>query len=85
MVMDHYTEKWEQQKPRTSWTPMGPPTIVTSPAISPDEIKEFRELLDRAREYDKRNNQPDCELESKKQRIRQLAEELGIADQINFI
>ena len=52
--------------------------IQPQPGISPEEVAEFHELLRRAREYDKKNNEPDCELESKKQRVRDLAKELGV-------
>lgn len=48
------------------------------PAITPAEIQEFRDLLQRAREYDQKNNQPDCELDSKKQKLRELAEAMGV-------
>jgi hypothetical protein len=34
--------------------------------------------LERAREYDRKNGEPDCELDEKKQRLQKLAEELGI-------
>lgn len=53
------------------------------PAITPEEIEEFRRLLERAREYDKRNNEPACELESKKDTLRRIAKELGV--EINFL
>jgi hypothetical protein len=83
MVVDHYYDDWFQRR----WTTTVPdfeirPVVV--PAALPwqvptqAEIDEFRKLLDRAREYEKRNNEPDCELEEKKARVRKLAEELGI-------
>jgi hypothetical protein len=53
------------------------------PAITDAEIKEFRQLLERAREYDKRNNEPECELEEKKEAVRQVAKQLGV--EINFL
>jgi len=58
---------------------------MPSSPIPQSEIDEFHILLDRAREYDKRMNQPDCELEEKKQKLLKVAEELGIADKINFL
>lgn len=48
------------------------------PAITHDEIREFRELLERAREYDRRNNEPDCELAEKRQAILDIAKKLGV-------
>lgn len=73
MIVDHFSEKWQRRvdEPTLTYT-------VPYPAITQAELDEFRELLKRAREYDKRNNEPDCELESKKERVRKLAEELGV-------
>jgi len=87
MIVDHYTNKWQHTSPALQpWIPMGPPTVVfPSSPIPQSEIDEFHLLLDRAREYDKRMNQPDCELEEKKQKLLKVAEELGIADKINFL
>lgn len=81
MIMDHYDDKWNKkiQEPRT--IPYIQPVSV--PHITPEEVEEFRQLLERAREYDKRNNEPDCEMESKKKRILDLAKELGV--EINFL
>jgi hypothetical protein len=46
--------------------------------IPQEDIDEFYRLLERAREYDKRHNEPECELEEKKARLIKLADELGI-------
>ena len=74
MVMDHYREKWEPLvQPVQPWVI---PVVV--PQLSQEEIDEFRKLLDRAREYDKRHNEPDCELDEKRQAIKKLAEQLGV-------
>lgn len=82
MIMDHYWDKWQQ--------PQYVPVPVVHHAIFPgslaplpkvpiqEEIDEFHRLLRRAREYDAKHNQPDCELEEKKQKLLKLAEELGI-------
>lgn len=51
--------------------------------VSPEEVEEFRELLRRARKYDKRNNEPDCEMEEKRERLRAIAKELGV--EIDFV
>lgn len=99
MVMDHYYDRWWPKKtspweytepyvptpgpaapktwPRKDFTP------PAQPAITPEEIEEFRKLLDRAREYDRRNNEPDCELAEKRDKLKKLAEELGVA--IDFL
>jgi len=95
MVMDHYHDRWKTPQylnplpdnrplPLTPLPGIGqftPAPLV--PPITKEEIEEFRKLLDRAREYDKKNNEPDCELEWKKERLLKLAKELGI--NIEFI
>lgn len=53
--------------------------------ISNEEIEEFRQLLTKAREYDQKNNQPDCGLEDKRKRLLELAEELGVGKQIRDV
>ena len=88
MVMDHYWDNWKDRTPAPylvvpsqPFQPYIPPNPIqpVTPPITPEEIAEFRKLLERAREYDKRNNEPDCELDEKKQRLKKLAEELGIS------
>lgn len=70
MIADHYIDKW---------TPIAPPIRP----ITQEEIDEFKKLLDRAREYDRKNKQPDCELEDKKKKIKELADQLGV--EIDFL
>lgn len=84
MIYEHYTEKWQQspyQLPQ--FTPTIAPNVTIGPVtfvspITPEEIAEFRKLLERAREYDKRNNEPDCELDEKRVALKTLAEQLGV-------
>lgn len=87
MVMDHYWDKWNKPQPVQQPFPFNPypvmPQIVPQPQITPEEVAEFKRLLERAREYDKKHNEPDCELEEKKSRIKQLADSLGV--DINFL
>ena len=70
MITDHYRERWEPY--------VWPIAIQPVPTISPVEVAEFKRLLERAREYDKRHNEPHCELEEKKQAIKAIAEKLGV-------
>lgn len=87
MIVDHYHEKWWPQSP---YQPNNPNTLPggTGPTIYPpmpsqEDIEEFKKLLERARKYDKDNNQPDCDLETKKTALRELAKVWGI--DIGFI
>lgn len=45
-------------------------------------VRELEDLIKAAKEYDIKNNEPDCELEAKKIILKKLSEELGI--KINF-
>lgn len=94
MIVDHQWDEWNEkygpwkksQLPPVSPQPPGSPTYIPYPALpTQEEIDRFRKLLERAEEYDKRNNEPDCEMESKKQKLMDLAKELGIEDKINFL
>ena len=75
MVMDHYHDKWRPLVPQ----PLPYPYPVPAPSpITPAEVEEFRKLLERAREYDRKNNEPDCELEEKRKKVKDLADALGV-------
>jgi len=96
MIMDHYHNKWAPLVPLYPPTaPALPPMVPTVPTpwlvptapapspIVPQEIEEFRKLLERAREYDRRNGEPDCELDEKRQALKKMAEQLGV--DISFV
>jgi hypothetical protein len=84
MVADFYYDKWKQLEtpPWTQPQPIFPYQLVPNapaPKIpTQEEIDEFYKLLERAKEYDKKNNEPHCELEEKKELLRALALKLGI-------
>lgn len=80
MIMDHYDDKWRRLVQSPSPVIQLQPIPPAMP--SQEEIDEFHRLLERAREYDRKHNQPDCELEEKKRKLQKLADELGI--EINF-
>lgn len=96
MIYDHYFDKWKNihhqpiiplhyPYPQPYFTiPTSPFTqpYITEPVISSEEIKELKDLLEKARKYDKEHNQKECELQSKKDRLIELAKQLGV--EINF-
>jgi len=42
------------------------------------DMVEMNKLLKRAKEYDKKMNQPDCEMDEKKQKLMELAKLMGV-------
>lgn len=89
MIMDHYRDKLyphtqpggttPNTTPQVDWTQL----LQQRPQISQAEIDEFRTLLERAREYDKRNNEPSCEMAEKRDAILAIAKQLGV--EISFL
>jgi hypothetical protein len=97
MVLDHFEDRWKQHEPWKPPQPVplpyypspyeqGPfeqPVIPNrEPPITDEEIREFRDLLKRAREYDKKHKQPDCESEQKMKKLLDLAEQLGVREKV---
>lgn len=79
MIMDHFDDKWRsppyQPYPLPNILPISLP--IPEKQLTDEEIIEFRKLLDRAKEYDERTGQKDCELENKKDRLKKLINQLG--------
>lgn len=97
MVYDHHYDEWRRRIPWTPsvpypgttppWNPISPHPMIPAPPmprpLTQDDVDAFRRLVDRAREYDRANNEPACEMEEKRQRLLDLAKELGV--DISFI
>lgn len=88
MVMDHQCHCWKQRYwQREPILPMPginyPLPAPLGPLPTTEEVGEFRELLERARDYDKRNNEPACESDSKKALLKRMADALGV--DISFV
>lgn len=85
---DEYRRRLDElQKQWPSWTPSQPLTSIPRKleqdlAQLRKDFEEFKKLILSAKEYDEKTGQPDCELESKKDSIRKIAEQLGV--QVSF-
>ena len=66
MVMEHYEDRWSERVAEPQPRP-----------LTPDELVDLRKLIERAKDYDIQNNEPNCGLEEKRQRLIDLAKELG--------
>jgi hypothetical protein len=85
MVAEHYEDKWRDRYfPSTN---PGPPSIFST--ITPisrqefddlkKEVEDLKALLIRAKAYDERNNEPDCEMEEKMDLLRKVAKMVGVS------
>jgi uncharacterized protein YlxW (UPF0749 family) len=77
MIGDHFTNKWTQ--------PTYTQTISNINFVSQEEfnslkkeVEEMKELLIKAKIYDEKNNEPNCEMEEKISKLREIAKLVGI-------
>jgi hypothetical protein len=84
MIGDHYSQKWTSTGPGIQIQAPGysfPPLLVTKAEF--DELKrevlEMKALLIKAADYDKKNNEPNCEQEDKVKLLKQIAQMVGIS------
>lgn len=89
MINDHFYDKWTKPVSPQPGIEIQYSSFLTEQEIAAlrkfirDDLPEFKALLERARQYDIDNNEPDCELQEKRKRILDLAEELGV--EIDFL
>lgn len=80
MIGDHYGDKWVTPQQPNFWPVTTPPHGPTKKDF--DELKkevlEMKELLKKAKIYDEENNQPECEIEEKMEKLRKVAELVGV-------
>jgi hypothetical protein len=86
MIGDHYSDKWRGQP----WTQPNPPALggagwagvfVSRHEFDKlkAEVEDMKALLARAKAYDERNNEPDCEMDEKMDLLRKVAKLVGIS------
>lgn len=86
MVGDHYRDLWRDNPfvvPSTS--PNSSPVFINTNGPTRAEfnelkrqVEEMKLLLKRAKEYDERNNEPECEVEEKMDLLRKVAKLVGV-------
>ena len=77
MVGDHYHDKWNQPPYKQLFTNTPEVSRAEFEALK-KEVQEMKALLKRAKEYDERNNEPNCEIEEKMKTLRKIAELVGV-------
>lgn len=90
MIMDDWQDRWRERP----WYPYIPPQPTTinphflPPLVPPitreefdklkNEVEILKQQIVRAKEYDIKHNEPDCEIEEKIAKIREIAKLVGI-------
>lgn len=90
MIMDDYKEDWSRKYPWTITTGGTYPTPTNPPAVDQATIDEMRKDIERlkrqveaAKEYDTRNNEPECGLEEKRKVLQDIAKAFKL--EIDFL
>lgn len=86
MIGDFYSDKWRNPPPnQLPINPLGYPLPTVSPPITREEFEalkrdvlDMKELLKRAKAYDERNGEPDCEIDEKMDLLRKVAKLVGV-------
>ena len=77
MVGDHFGDKWNQPNYQQWFSDLNKVTREEFEALK-KEVEEMKALLKKAAEYDKRNNEPNCEMEEKVKMLKKVAELFGV-------
>lgn len=81
MIGDHFNEKWEPFKPYVNpynQLPFQPSVSRQEFEALKKEVEEMKKLLIKAKKYDARNNEPNCEIEEKMDFLKKVAALVGI-------
>lgn len=76
MIGDHYQDKWREINYDFS-SYIQNVSRAEFEALK-KEVENLKELLKRAKEYDEKNNEPNCEIEEKMEFLRKVAQLVGI-------
>lgn len=77
MVGDHFGQKWSEPAYTQIFNNLDTITRYEFDALK-REVEEMKKLLERAVEYDRKNNEPECQIEEKMQTLKKVAELLGV-------
>jgi len=82
MIADHFRDKWTSPAIGLPITinPFAPVSIVGRDEFEAlkKEVLEMKELLKRAKAYDEKNGEPDCEIDEKMDLLRRVAAMVGV-------
>lgn len=79
MIGDHYNDKWNQPPYQQIFTSTNLSNISRAEFDAlKKEVEEMKQLLIKAKIYDEKNNEPNCEIEEKMETLRKIAELMGV-------
>ena len=80
MIGDHFTNKWTQPPYLQTISNISNVNYVSKQEFNDlkKEVEEMKQLLIKAKIYDEKNNEPNCELEEKITKLREIAKLVGI-------
>lgn len=79
MIADHYQEKWQWPTiPNQTVIPLPSPVTKEEFDTLKKDVLEMKELLKKAKAYDEKNNEPDCEIADKVDFLKKVAKLVGI-------
>jgi hypothetical protein len=89
MIGDHYRDKWTYPVTPTPLQPLrqvSPTYVLNVSPVTREEfdalkrdVEEMKALLKRAKDYDARNGEPDCEMDEKMDLLRKVAKLVGVS------
>lgn len=77
MVGDHFGQKWGEPYYQQIITKLPEVSRTEFDALK-KEVEEMKILLQRAKEYDEKNNEPNCEIDEKVAVLKKVAELVGV-------
>jgi len=77
MIGDHFNNKWNQPYYQQTFTNLSSISKQEFDALK-KEVEDMKQLLIRAKIYDEKNNEPNCEIEEKIETLRKIADLMGV-------
>jgi hypothetical protein len=77
MVGDHFQQKWEQPNYQQIWGNLNQVSRTEFDSLK-KEVEDMKKLLERAVEYDKKNNESNCETEDKIKLLKEITNLMGV-------
>lgn len=77
MIGDHFSDKWNNPPYQRFVADPLAVTRIEFEALK-KEVEEMKSLLQKAKEYDIKNNEPNCEVEEKMVLLKKIADLVGV-------